>query len=166
LAAREPPIEVDAPDLEMALGAGWTWLGSDTLGEFVLRATLQEGIGRANATQAGAGWGGDRLSIYRHESGEKLLAWNLRWDSTAEADEFQTAAEGWIRAVYSGAAERTSDGAFRLSGDGVGVWMITAGDSTWLLIGDDADALERATGSVRSLMLDAPGLASSAAAAD
>ena len=24
LAAREPPIEVDAPDLEMALGAGWT----------------------------------------------------------------------------------------------------------------------------------------------
>ena len=57
LASREPPLHVEAPDLEAALGPGWTWLGSDTLGEYVLRATLQEGVGRTTATQAGSGWG-------------------------------------------------------------------------------------------------------------
>ena len=59
LAAREPPIEVDAPDVLEALGEGWESLGADTIGEFLLATVLSPITGGGAAARAAGGWGGD-----------------------------------------------------------------------------------------------------------
>ena len=57
LEAREAPILVEAPDASEALGEDWTALGSDTIGEFMLRTMLSPVTGGGVASGAAAGWG-------------------------------------------------------------------------------------------------------------
>ena len=81
------------PGLTEALGPGWTLKLEDTHGELVTRIWLGEVLDPATATAAAAGWGGDRVGYYEGPNGAWALVWETTWDSTAEAQEFATAAK-------------------------------------------------------------------------
>ena len=85
---RDGPQSVTMPDLENALGAGWTQLDSDVLGELHLRVYLETFVGTDEATTAAAGWDGDRYVFLKDTEGRKLLALSSAWDSIADAGEF------------------------------------------------------------------------------
>ena len=76
------------PDLESALGTGWSQLDSDVLGELNMRIYLETFVDEAEATTAAEGWDGDRYVYLKNTEGEKLLAWCSVWDSVNDAKEF------------------------------------------------------------------------------
>ena len=97
----ETPVPVEIPDLAAALGEGWTEIGQDTLGEFLLASYLathgeETANGIAAASSAAAGWGGDRLALWQHTDGGLVLAWRLVWDTEDDASEFHAAARAAI----------------------------------------------------------------------
>ncbi len=91
---RQAPIEVTLPaGLAAKAGAGWSEAGRDTLGEVVLGIWLRQGgVTLAEARTASAGWGGDRLALLRGPGGAVGVALRTEWDTSADADEFATAA--------------------------------------------------------------------------
>ena len=84
--AHEQPIEVTLPDLPAALGAGWTQLRSDVLGELDVRIMIEQFSGPAVGASAAEGWGGDRYAYLENASGQSAIALSTVWDSEAEAD--------------------------------------------------------------------------------
>ena len=147
--ANEPPITVSDPSLLDLLGAEWSLLGTDTIGEFVIRTLLAPTVGGFQAGNAAEGWGGDRLAVYQDDQGAELLAWNIHWDDTREATEFASAALAWLRGAYGGPQPDPLEGSTRLSNSRAGAWLFTIDDQTWLLMGTDADALDRAAEGTR-----------------
>jgi hypothetical protein len=91
---RDTPIEVELPgDLAKTMGAGWSEIEQDTLGELILRIWLaQNGVPTTIAVAAAAGWGGDRLALLRGPSGEPTVGFRTEWDTADDADEFAAAA--------------------------------------------------------------------------
>jgi hypothetical protein len=93
--AGEAPVQVDIPaDVASRLGTGWKAALQDTLGEFVLREWLQVagGMAETTASDAAAGWGGDRVVLVTGPSGRWGVGVVTTWDTTADADAFGTAA--------------------------------------------------------------------------
>ena len=85
---RDEPQDVTMPDLESALGAGWSQLDSDVLGELSIRIYLETFVAEHVAAVAAAGWDGDRYLYLKNAEGEKLLALRSTWDSDSDAEEF------------------------------------------------------------------------------
>jgi hypothetical protein len=95
------PVTVTLGDTDAALGAGWSLVNEDTLGEFYLQQHLGTQLpGRVLSEEsefeigwraAAAGWGGDRYRIYRNEDGALAMVMRLAWDTPADSDEFATA---------------------------------------------------------------------------
>jgi hypothetical protein len=85
---RDEPQDITMPDLESALGAGWSQLDSDVLGELSIRIYLETFIAQPVAAVAAAGWDGDRYLYLKNAEGEKLLALRSTWDSDSDAEEF------------------------------------------------------------------------------
>ncbi len=73
-ASHEPAIAVPPPAAS-ALGAGFTRVDQDTVGEAGLRLALEEWIGAEGAKIAAAGWGGDRSGTF--SSGNAWASANL-----------------------------------------------------------------------------------------
>ena len=84
--ASEPVVPVSLPDLADGLGAGWTEIVGDVMGEFFLRTFLETET--EDATRAAAGWGGDRFSLLESPEGERVLVLLIAWDTRADAAEF------------------------------------------------------------------------------
>jgi hypothetical protein len=89
------PTPVDVADLSDALGAGWTDLDVQEVGEMWLQLALSLRIDDAEASNGAAGWDG---GIYRAWAGGDDVAVILAtvWDSEADAREFATTMERWI----------------------------------------------------------------------
>jgi len=101
-ASNEVPIEVAVPGgLTDALGAGWTALLEDTLGEHQLGIWLSgdeapNGIVAtlpADAAAAAAGWGGDRVVVLGGPNDATAIVLTTEWDSANDAGEFAEQAE-------------------------------------------------------------------------
>ncbi len=123
--AAEAPIAVTLPaDLATRLGAGWSVPLEDTFGEFQTRAWLSEsGVPTATATDAAAGWGGDRLAVIEGPNGAWAVVMKTVWDTAADATEFEAAATTAMGQVL-----------------GVGQVLPGAGGTTrWVLIASDSD---------------------------
>ena len=145
LAAREQPLIVPAPDVAAALGADWTLLGHDTLGEFIIGVILNEELDRSVSTAAAAGWGGDRLSLYRDRDGDTLAVWRLRWDSARDAFEFFAAVRDWLNLQSNNATLHSPDGTtITWNGERVSYWLHGAGTETWIVAATQSDDLTRA----------------------
>lgn len=92
-ASDERPMQVADPDPAGLLGPGWQNVAATTLGEAMVKITL-DALGSSAATDAAAaGWGGDRIQAASGPDGAFALAWRLKWDSATDADEFATAYE-------------------------------------------------------------------------
>ncbi len=142
-AAAEPPLAVDAPDLAAALGTGWTVLGQTGLGEYLIRLVLEVSLTDNVAAQAAAGWGGDALTVYRAPAGDPLLAWRVRWDTPADAEEFFTAFLAWLD-PGGAAGGSTETPSVRATHGAAAFWARRRGADTWIVGGGDAAAVARA----------------------
>jgi hypothetical protein len=83
----EEPMRVEAPALADIFGRGWRDLEPTTMGEAMIDIWLTE-LGADDAAAAAAGWGGDRLTVATGLDGAWVMAWQIAWDSPADADEF------------------------------------------------------------------------------
>ncbi|WP_324663242.1 hypothetical protein [Haloarcula sediminis] len=129
--ADEPPASLD-----VTAGAGsgdWAYLGNNTLGEMTTRSALDTELDRDRAASAAAGWGNDRLTIYRHATDEERdgWAWVLRWDSASEAAELDAALS-----TYADARDSDSPRTFRVE---------PIDEETVALVFGDPAFVERAT---------------------
>lgn len=62
---------------------------SDSFGEFLIASFLGTWLSPLKASNAAAGWAGDRVVLYEVErSSRGILVWDLRWDTEADAIEF------------------------------------------------------------------------------
>jgi hypothetical protein len=86
----EVAVDVPEVDLAAALGPGWTNVPSTTMGEAMIGIWLESlGAEHADATDAGAGWGGDRLSVAGTPAGEYGMAWRIVFDAPAQSEDFE-----------------------------------------------------------------------------
>ena len=125
--AGEAPVTVSLPaDLATRLGSGWSVPLQDTFGEYQMGLWLREsGVAATKATDAAAGWGGDRLAVMEGPGGAWAVAMQTVWDTAADAAEFEAAA--------TTALEKAG---------GVGQVVPGVGGKTrWVLIGRDAETV-------------------------
>lgn len=81
-AAAEKAIPVTLPaGVAEALGPGWALALQDTHGELVTRIWLELNNSADDAASAAAGWGGDRIGLYRGPNGAWAVLWITRWDA-------------------------------------------------------------------------------------
>jgi len=87
--SHEAPVKVSAPPLARALGSGWRAQPADTLGEAMVRFWLRAlGVADAETQLAAGGWGGDRIVAATGPGGASAVAWDLAWDTPADAAQF------------------------------------------------------------------------------
>jgi hypothetical protein len=97
LAAREPAVRVDFPDdFPGSLGDGWKIDLQDTLGEFQLKTLLADAAQAADADDAAAGWGGDRVAYVTGPDGANAAVLDTRWDTDADASAFAAALSDYV----------------------------------------------------------------------
>jgi hypothetical protein len=94
---REPAFPVRLP----ARAGGRTLESSETFGELDVR-TLLRSFGLHDAADVAAGWGGGRVARY----GDVTII-VLRWDTAADATEWQAAVPRYVASAFPGAAVRT-----------------------------------------------------------
>lgn len=90
--ANEPPIAVSLPAFPKLEEAGLTVVEEDTLGELEISVYLALGSRSDTHPSAAAGWGGDRLRVYRDGEGRGVAVWFTAWDSERDAREAEAAA--------------------------------------------------------------------------
>ncbi len=84
---------------------------SDRIGEFVISTWLSGWIPVPKASEAAAGWGGDRLALYSTAAGKHpVLVWALLWDTEKDAEEFYLAITEGFRKRFSKAPEEAEGG--------------------------------------------------------
>jgi hypothetical protein len=124
--AQEGAIEVDIPDdVAAQMGDGWTAALEDSWGEFQTRVWLTEsGVPVDAATEAAAGWGGDRVVVLTGPDGSWAVALDTTWDTAADAEAFRDAAE---------TAAGSLDGEASVVGSGEDVTVLVGSDPDVLL---------------------------------
>jgi hypothetical protein len=100
LGERDLPDPVLVPDLGAVLGAGWTPLLQDTLGEFATGLYLAGALPESTAWPAADGWDGDTLVVWERQDESRVLVWRSVWKSTAEAAEFERALAALVPQRY------------------------------------------------------------------
>jgi hypothetical protein len=84
--ARTPlDVSVDTTEFSTARSA------TERAGEFATRLVLRSAANRSVVREAAAGWGNDHVEVFE-TGGQQSVAWVTRWDTTADADEFERAA--------------------------------------------------------------------------
>ncbi len=134
-ASGEPVRPVPVPnDLAKRLGSGWSVPYSDSLGELDLRVWLRDvgHVASAAADAAAAGWGGDRVLLASGPKGSWAVAVLTRWDTTADAAAFSTAATTTMSTL--GGAKATIDAG--------------STDRVSLFVGSDDAAVSRLAGAL------------------
>ena len=135
---REPALPVHLPQR----AGPATLVSFETFGELDVRDLLQT-FGVQSAATAAAGWGGGRVALYNAGDG-RVAALLLRWDSPADALEWQAAAAQYVATAFPGATPGTCpplDRCWRGSADvAVGVF----GTTSVLASGPNAPALAAA----------------------
>jgi hypothetical protein len=97
----EEPIAVKLPaNLATEMGDGWTEAMQDTFGEFQLGVWLRQSeISARVASDAAAGWGGDRLAVLDGPDDAWAVVMRSTWDSDEDATEFRQAAGDAVTTV-------------------------------------------------------------------
>jgi hypothetical protein len=100
--AGEAAVPVEIPDLSVSLGSGWTRTYEQTMGELNLQVWVGGGEEPIETfpgmppeqphADVAAGWGGDRLAMYESGTDGWAIAWEIAWDTDADAENFLTRA--------------------------------------------------------------------------
>lgn len=93
----KPDWQEVVPGLEPP--AGWKVGFSNVFGEFGLGLWLGTRLSRVECGRASAGWGGDRLWLLTDADGSAAAVGCSLWDTPADADEFEQAANRWSQSA-------------------------------------------------------------------
>ncbi len=138
------PVVLPNPDVHTALGAAdWLPIGHDTIGEFIITEYLDHFLPRADATRAGAGWGGDRLSLYIGPNDTSLLAWHTTWDTSQDASEFFEQYARLLSETAGNIVEFTDGRAVTAIDGNRSIWVARNDTAVWAVIGTDSAAVAR-----------------------
>lgn len=128
--------EPKALSVSAALGENRTTGRTDVNGELFTRIALGTELNRSRAVAGADGWGADRLVPVVGERGEgnRSYVWATRWDSPAEADEFEAALGAYLesRANRSGEVWRDDGLAFRVERASDETVVLLAGDEPFV----------------------------------
>ena len=130
--AGESPVVIDVPDdLAARIGPDWNLALDDTFGEFQTGVWLRD-ADAAKATEAAAGWGGDRVLVLDGPGDAWATVLATEWDSAADAAEFEASAGPAVEALDDPAA------------------LLPGGTDTsrWVVVGSDDDVLEAVEGAL------------------
>ena len=136
------PAEVDLPDIATRLGSGWKHESGGAFGEFQLRNYLQLHLTALPATQAAAGWFGDRYDVYTNGA-EAVAAFRIRFSSANDAVEFRAAQDDFFAAANAVVTNGTAVTAV-FPGGQTTVRADTAGPDVLFVIGSSRAAAEAA----------------------
>ena len=140
--AGEEPIPVSIPDPTELLGAGWTALDRNVMGELFLRSYFESDLDRETAAMAVAGWGGDEFLLLETPTGEDALVMSIMWDTEEDASEFSDAfrvygekisGETWTEAEWE-------YGHILNAGDMGTIWLGGGGAETRIIIALDSES--------------------------
>jgi hypothetical protein len=79
------PPKIAVPSMDKDVGADWTKLEDNIMGEFGWKEVLKQFLGEERATPVSAGWNGDRYVVYEQKKTKKLLL-ITRLDLATEGD--------------------------------------------------------------------------------
>ena len=130
--AGEGPVVIDVPDdLAARIGPDWNLALDDTFGEFQTGVWLRD-ADAANATEAAAGWGGDRVLVLDGPGDAWATVLATEWDTAADAAEFEASAGPAVEALDDPAA------------------LLPGGTDTgrWVVVGSNDDVLEAVAGAL------------------
>lgn len=87
--AAETPTAVDLPAAKKIVGAAWTKLEENVMGEFGWKEVLKQFLGDERAKPLAAGWSGDRYIVFENKKNKRLLLFaRLRLASEEQAARF------------------------------------------------------------------------------
>jgi hypothetical protein len=119
LQAGEGPVKIRVPDdFTARIGPDWKLALDDTFGEFQTGVWLRDAEA-ASATDAAAGWGGDRVLVLDGPGDAWATVLASEWDTAADAAEFEAAAGPVIEALDDPAA-------LLPGGTDTGRWIVVA----------------------------------------
>lgn len=155
---RDEPQVVTMPDLESALGAGWSQLDNDVIGELNIRIYLETFVDTSEATKAAEGWDGDRYLFLKDTEGRKLFVLHSVWDSAADAREFFDA--------YTTFVDKKSGGTWGLfleekgtmwwKTEGLSVYLSQRGSEVLLIVAPDESIAEAVRGEFPQIFTEIP----------
>lgn len=131
---RDDPTFLRLPDLAPALGADWTHVMSNVMGELNVQV-LCEQFGLAPAASITAsGWDGDQYAAYECAGTKQIfLAWITTWDSETDAREFFD--------VYRAVLMNKHKDASLVESDVSALWMWNTGSGYVLIERKGSDVL-------------------------
>jgi hypothetical protein len=91
----DAPQVVNVQDLSAALGAGWSDLDFQDVGEGWLRLMLQLRLDQGEADDAAEGWDGGQYRAWS-DGARVAVVLDSVWDTEAEANEFAGSMESWL----------------------------------------------------------------------
>lgn len=83
----DPPTRVELNDLSLLYPSDWIAVGSNTLGEVMVRSLFKQFLSVEEAKAVAQGWDGDRFWAFR-KGKEVSFIWVTVWDSFEDAREF------------------------------------------------------------------------------
>ncbi len=143
----DSPIEITMPDLASELGAGWSELDRDVMGELFLAALLQGALPVEAANTAAAGWGGDAYMLLEDPTGSEALVSVSEWDTVEDSESFHSALMQYFQGMTEGEewVEQGADDnatAFRIASDSTAVEVRLDGSMVWLSVAADLDTVD------------------------
>ncbi len=148
-------------DISPGLGRGWNEVSNDVMGEFLVRAYLEEYLDADQAAAAAEGWGGDRYSVLNGPLGERLFVSLLRRDTFEDAAEFFDGYRIFMGVKYQGVEGVSTQGnqssrTWKASDEAVFIGRSSA--TVFLIIGESTNTVGNALELVEdSLAPAAPG---------
>jgi hypothetical protein len=83
------PAQVTLPSIDKNLGADWSKLEDNLMGEFGWKEVLKQFLGDARAKPLAAAWDGDRYALYEQKRSKRLLLITReRWSTEEQAQRF------------------------------------------------------------------------------
>ena len=137
------PQQVSLPDIATLLGSGWKHESGGAFGEFQLRNYLQLHLTALPATQAAAGWFGDRYDVYTNGA-EAAALFNVRFASAEEAAQFAAAQDEFFKNADAVVTGGTNGLTAVFPGGQTTVRAALGGPDVLFVIGSSRDAAEAA----------------------
>ena len=142
--ALEPAHNVRLPNISGRMGAGWSLIAIDTMGEFMVRSYLEEYLSDEEAKEAASGWGGDQYILMSNPDHGRLLLWEIRFDTGSDADQFLETFRVFMRVATQGTDTRQEPqptGNLWVTNGGKAVFLGETSPAMLLVIGDEEDAV-------------------------
>ncbi len=118
--ADDTPELISLLPLTETLGLGWAFISEDTLGEFAISVYFEQQLGEQISSEAAAGWGGDRYTVYWNETAQDVaMVLATAWDTEDDAAEFRQASADYLAAKYNTQPEEQEDSSQCYRGDDV-----------------------------------------------